>query len=63
MDAITANLPILAELLILVIAIVFAILQIRSVNRLQRERAANEARERGGADSAAPVKRDGAGDP
>jgi hypothetical protein len=40
MAALIQNLPILAELLILLVAIGFAIQQIRSVNRLQRERAA-----------------------
>lgn len=42
MSAFTDNLPILAELLILLIAIGFAIQQIRSINRLQRERADKE---------------------
>ncbi|NJO37976.1 MAG: hypothetical protein HC871_10650 [Rhizobiales bacterium] len=43
MDALTANLPIIAELGILLVAIGFAIQQIRSINKLQRARAEREA--------------------
>ncbi len=52
MSAFTDNLPILAELLILLVAIGFAIQQIRSINRLQRERAEKEAAEREKTDGA-----------
>lgn len=44
-DTLIANLPILGELLILVVAIGFGIQQIRSMNRLKREREAREAAE------------------
>jgi hypothetical protein len=63
MDVITANLPILAELLILVVAIVFALLQIRSVNRLQRARADKEERERRAAAHPSTARKDSVGGP
>ena len=46
MSSITDNLPILAELSILLIAIGFAFHQIRLMNRLKREREEKEAAEK-----------------
>lgn len=45
-DVLIANLPMLAELGILLVVIAFGFQQIRSVNKLQRERAAREEAEK-----------------